>query len=93
MSSRVPIRATFEDGSSWEVTIDQRDMAKFELQTFFDPNRNLTRQRYAVYSAAVRGKLTDLSWPKFDAILVDTEAAEEDVEEVVPTQPDPSGGA
>jgi hypothetical protein len=90
MAGKVPLHVELEDGTTWDVVTDQRDLAAFELQAFYAPGRDATRQRYMAYSASVRNKQTELSWPKFDAACVEVVLAGE-AEEVDPTQPAPPG--
>lgn len=93
----IGLAVELEDGTTWEVSADQRDLAKWELQPFYDPARLTVRQRYMGYAASVRAGRTDLSWPKFDAACVEVRGADDDSddepEEVDPTEPDPSGEA
>jgi len=81
-----------EDGATWDVAVDQRDIAKWEMQPFFDDDRVTVRQRYVAFAASARGKQTELSWPKFDAACVEVRpAAGPESETVDPTrsgQPD-----
>lgn len=63
-------KATFEDGTLFEVTADQRDVAAFEIEPFgcsyneYD-SRVFTATRYLAWHAAKRAGLTKLSWDKF----------------------------
>lgn len=86
--SRIPLHVEMEDGSEYDVVIDQRDVAKWELQSFYDDDRTTLRQRYVAYAASVRGKLTDLSWPKFNDACVEVIDGRGKAEDVDPTQPD-----
>lgn len=89
------IAVEMEDGKTWEVCVDQRDMAQWEMQPFYDNNRSTVRQRYVAYAASVRGKQTELSWPKFNAACVETRYPDDgdEAEEVDPTRPDQSDEA
>lgn len=91
--SRIPLHVEMEDGTAYDVVIDQRDIAKWELQPFYDDDRTTLRQRYAAFAALVRGKVIELSWPKFNDACVEVIDGRGKAEDVDPTQPDPSGEA
>lgn len=97
MARTVPFLVELEDGATWDVVVDQRDIAAWEMQDFYDDERTTVRMRYTAFNASSRTAKTNLSWPKFNAACVsvtfngsDSEADEADAE-VPPTQPDPSG--
>lgn len=61
-----------EDGNFYQVTADQRDIAKWEVQPFGGPftefeSRALTGMRFLAWSAMTRQQLTSLTWAEFDA--------------------------
>jgi hypothetical protein len=90
----IGLAVELEDGTTWQVSADQRDLAKWELQPFYDPARLTVRQRYMGYAASVRAGKTELSWTRFDAACIEVRGAGDDEpEEVDPTEPDPSGEA
>lgn len=91
MAARVTVRVEMEDGSDYDVATDQRDFAKWEMQTFFDNRRDVVRTRFLAFAAASRTGMTVLSWPKFDAACVSATSVDGSVETVDPTEPDPSG--
>lgn len=82
-----------EDGTTWDVTADQRDVAKFELQDFYAPDRIRTMVRFIAWNASQRQDLTKLGWPKFDQVCVDVSGAADEEPDVDPTQPDQSTGS
>jgi hypothetical protein len=73
--------AEMDDGTSHEVTVDQRDFAKWEAQPFADEALIHTRLRFLTFSAMKRAGLTSAQWPEFnERLLVDT-GIQEDEEE------------
>lgn len=93
MARKVCFKVELEQGDTWEAWVDQRDIAAWELQEFYDDNRTTVRMRYTAYAASVRSGQTSLSWPKFNAACVGVTFAgsEGDDDPVPPTVPDPSG--
>lgn len=83
------IAVEMEDGTSYEVVADQRDLARYEVQDFYNPSRLITAVRFLAYSASLRARKTELAWPKFNAACVS--AGDPDGEPVDPTQPGPGG--
>jgi hypothetical protein len=59
------------DGGTWDVAVDQRDVAKWEMQPFYSDDRITVRQRFLAYAASVRGKQTELTWGKFSDACVE----------------------
>lgn len=86
-----PLVATMEGGDTIEVTADQRDVARWEIQPFGTSleqarERSFTFLRFLCWNAARRGGLTKLAWPAFDDQCVDVDVAKgfelpEDVED------------
>jgi hypothetical protein len=67
------LNVEMEDGSTYQVVADQRDMAKWEVQPFgssfqnaLNGERQLLFTRWVAWSASVRRGLTELSWDDFD---------------------------
>jgi hypothetical protein len=90
MATTVPFVITMEDGTWFDVRVDQRDVAAWEMQDFYDDSRSTVRMRYTAFNAASRTGKTSLSWPKFNATCIsvrfdDTE--EETQIDVPPTRP------
>lgn len=88
------LRAELEDGTDFEVSADQRDVAKWETQPFGTPlnqvaSRLFTYQRFIAWSAAKRQGLTKLDWPKFDeqCVCVDAIAGEAEADAENPGNP------
>jgi hypothetical protein len=79
------IAVEMEDGSTWEAVADQRDLARYEVQPFYDPDRIHTMLRFLAWSASYRAKQTPLSWDLFNASCV--EAGDPVEVSVDPTQP------
>lgn len=74
-------RAKLEDGTEFEVTADQRDVAAFECEPFgcayFDyKSRPYTYARYLAWHAAKRASLTKLAWDTFTDQCVEVRAVE-----------------
>lgn len=71
-----PVHVWFDhtpDNAPEEVTIDQRDIAKWEVQPFRDESRNHTRMRFCTWSAMTRtGQYFD-PFDKFNADCVSVE--------------------
>lgn len=70
------LRAEMEDGTTYDVVADQRDLAKWEVQDFGCPftemeNRAMLASRWLAWSALSRRGLIDLKWPDFDAQCVE----------------------
>lgn len=73
---RYHFQAEMEDGSQIEVTADQRDVARWELQPFGTAGTALTTRiysamRYLAWAALARQKLTTLTWDQWDAQCVE----------------------
>jgi hypothetical protein len=77
-------RATLEDGTTFEVHPDQRDVAAFEVQPFgggFSEMlvaRPFTFARFTTWSAAKRAKQTRLTWDQFNAQCVEVQSLDDD---------------
>jgi hypothetical protein len=86
-SIQIKLTVLMEDGATWDVTVDQRDIANWEMQGFYDDERTTVRQRFVAFAASARGKQTELSWPRFNALCVEVMPAEaEGSERVDPTR-------
>jgi hypothetical protein len=92
-----------DDGETFQVVADQRDVARFEVQPFGFPfgmeieqNMGMNTFRYLAWSAAFRQQLTRLDWPAFSDRCVevlppdDEEASPVPADASHPGQPAPS---
>jgi hypothetical protein len=92
-----------DDGETFQVVADQRDVARFEVQPFGFPfgtevekNLGMGTMRFLAWSAAYRQQLTKLEWSAFDAQCVEAmppdedEVAEQPADASHPGQPAPS---
>lgn len=93
-SLKFGLQVELEDGLTFTVTADQRDVAKWELQPFGWPMQEMESRpmmtffRFLAHSAAVRCKLTDLfKWDDFDAKCLEVMPIDEDDEEADPLAP------
>lgn len=82
-SLRFELTVELEDGSTYDVVADQRDMARWEVQDFGGPvadwkAKTFTFQRFIAWSSATRQQLTKLTWPEFDAQCVCVEATDQE---------------
>ena len=103
MATTFELRAEMEDGTTYDVVADQRDVAKFEVQDFGCSARDMlsriaTAYRYLAWSALTRRGEIKTPWQEFDAQCVEvTDTPDEesavpaDAED--PGQPAPSGGS
>lgn len=78
-------RVTMEDGTSYEVTADQRDNAAWEVQPFgcsvSDSFAKIfTYSRFCAWNAARRQKLHTLTWAQFSEQCVEVRGAEAEAE-------------
>ena len=96
-----------DDGSTFAVVADQRDIARWEVQPFgwpvaqMEDSVSMTFFRFLAWSAAFRQQLTKLTWEAFDKACVEALPPDDDGEEGKgggpadaedPGQPVPSGG-
>jgi hypothetical protein len=93
MAVLLPLTVELEDGTAWEVTADQRDGAKWEMQPFCADDRPTVRLRFLAFAASARMGRTSLSWPKFDAVCIAVSVTDREAEPVDPTPADPSAEA
>jgi len=103
MATLFELRAEMEDGTTYDVVADQRDVAKFEVQDFGCSamelgSRMATAYRYMAWSALTRRGEIKLKWLEFDAQCVEVSdmpdeesALPADAED--PGQPAPSEGS
>jgi hypothetical protein len=73
---RFELQCELDDGSTWVVVTDQRDMARWEVQPFGGPSTRIEEKamvamRFLAWSASTRQRLTTLPWEEFDAELVE----------------------
>lgn len=90
-----------DDGETFQVVADQRDVARFEVQPFGFPfgtqveaNLGMHTMRFLAWSAAYRQQATRLDWPAFNErcveVLPPDEEAEAPADADHPGQPAPS---
>jgi hypothetical protein len=65
-----------ESGERWEVTADQRDIARWEIQPFGGPLSQISAKiatfgRFVAWSASARAGHTSLTWADFDNAAVE----------------------
>lgn len=89
-------KVTMEDGSTYEVVSDQRDVAKWEVQPFGTPwseaaTRLFTYSRFRAWSAARRAKKYVGTWEEFGEECVAVDGVEEEAAPD-PGQPAASAG-
>lgn len=82
-SMQMELNVEMENGSTFVVVADQRDIAKWEVQSFGGPftefeSRAMTGMRFLAWSAATRQGLTDLKWDDFDAQCVEAAPLDEE---------------
>jgi hypothetical protein len=75
-----------EDGSTFDVRADQRDVARWELEKFGCPvteieSRMMTFLRFVGWNAGYRNGLTTLSYKDFDAQCVEVADVSPDEED------------
>lgn len=76
MATTFELRVEMEDGTTYDVVADQRDVAKFEVQDFGCSSNVLmsrisTAYRFMAWSALTRRGETKLKWPEFDRQCVE----------------------
>lgn len=73
----IELDVEMEDGSTFSVVADQRDVARWEVQPFgcpageMDDSPSVTFLRFLAWSAAFRQQVTALKWDAFDAQCVE----------------------
>ncbi len=90
------IEVEMEGAETYTLVADQRDLAKYEVQDFYDPlvGRRHTSMRFLAWSASVRQGRTKLPWEKFNEQCIEARDPKEDEpEELDPTNQDQSAGA
>jgi hypothetical protein len=75
-SQNYPLHVELEDGKQYDVTGDQRDVARWELQSFGGPVTEArlkwnTFARFIAWSASTRTGATDMTWDAFDKAAVE----------------------
>lgn len=97
-SLRFELDAEMEDGKTFSVVADQRDIAKFEIQPFgrtmvaMEDDIPMVFFRYLAWSAATRQQLTELKWEEFDAQCIEALPPDEPKEAPADSE-DPSNPA
>jgi hypothetical protein len=76
-----------DDGETYVITADQRDVSKFEMEDFFTTRRH-TMLRYLAWAASSRQKKTKLSWEEFNEQCVEVGDVKPDDEALDPGLPD-----
>ena len=73
----IELNVEMEDGSTYKVVADQRDIAKWEVQPFGFPAAQMEERmsmnmlRFLAWSAMTRQQLTALPWLQFDAQCIE----------------------
>lgn len=91
----VEIRAEMEDGTTYDVVADQRDIARWEVQDFGTPFAEIHARihlglRWLAWSALTRRSMLPevdgkpMSWMQFDAVCVEARDQADDDEEPAP---------
>lgn len=71
------LNVEMEDGSTYAVVADQRDIARWEVQPFgwpvaqMEESVSMTFFRFLAWSAAFRQQLTSWKWEEFDGRCVE----------------------
>lgn len=92
----IELGVEMEDGSTYKVVADQRDIARFEVQPFGFPAAQMEEKlsmgmlRFLAWSAMTRQQLTTLKWPEFDAKCVEAGPLDDEEPEVPANAEDPS---
>ncbi|MER5703477.1 hypothetical protein ABT023_16250 [Micromonospora sp. NPDC002296] len=95
----IELRVEMDDGTTYDVVADQRDVARWEIQDFGCPigqidTRMHLAYRWLAWSALTRRQQITLSWPDFDRDCVEVidppDADEGTAGDVDPGQPAPS---
>ena len=97
------LNVELEDGSTYQVVADQRDIAKWEIQPFGFPaaqmedRMSMSMLRFLAWSAMTRQQLTALKWDAFndqcvEAVPLDDEEGSVPADASDPGQPARSAG-
>jgi hypothetical protein len=92
-----PLDVEMDDGTTFSVVADQRDIAKFEMQPFGFPfvvmetKASMSFFRYLAWSAGFRQGLTTLKWAEFDSRCVEAMPPDVDDEDGEGGVPDDAG--
>lgn len=84
MGIKLEYEVEFSDGRIELVVADQRDMAKWEVQDFYDPSRMHLQVRFYAWSALNREQRYTSSFDKFnkvECVSVSHPSADEDEDE------------
>jgi hypothetical protein len=82
MATKLPLAVEMEDGKTYKVVADQRDIQRYELQPFAGPisTHTITFMRFAAWSALERtGVIKRMDWNKFNESCL--EVSDDEVEE------------
>lgn len=79
---RYPLHVELESGEEWDVTADQRDVARWEIQPFGGAvleasAKYNTFARFLAWSASTRNETTALTWDAFDKAAVEVAELEQ----------------
>lgn len=95
------IHVEMEDGETWVVVADQRDIARWEIQDFGCPWGEVTSisfslSRFLAWSASARQGKTELKWDEFNEKCIEvgdipSEDGDADDDSEDPGQVEPSG--
>lgn len=98
-SMTLPLRAEMEDGTTYDVKADQRDLSRWEVQPFgcsfaqFE-SKAMTGMRWLAWHALTRTGVITMKWEHFDKVCVEvgeipSEVSEDDSSD--PGKPGRSG--
>ncbi|MEV0156876.1 hypothetical protein AB0H57_24535 [Micromonospora sp. NPDC050686] len=73
---QVELRVEMEDGTTYDVVADQRDVARWEIQDFGCPfsdidSRPMLALRWLAWSVLTRRGEITMTWPEFDAVCLE----------------------
>lgn len=89
---RFDLQVEMEDGDTYRVVADQRDLSRFEQTDFYNPRKH-TLLRYLAWAAATRQGRITLDWVTFNAACVEVGDAAPEAEPLDPGRPDPRTGS
>ncbi|MEU5965953.1 hypothetical protein ABZ777_32510 [Micromonospora parva] len=96
MATTFELRVEMEDGTTYDVVADQRDVARFEVQDFGCSSSVLmsrisTAYRFMAWSALTRRGEITLKWAEFDATCVEVIDMPDDEESASPADAEDPG--
>lgn len=96
-SMRFELNVEMEDGNTYQVVADQRDIAKWEVQPFGWPVSKMEEQmsmgffRFLAWSVMTRQQLTPLKWDEFDSKCVEAMPPDDEEGEGTPDDAEDPG--